>query len=50
MAVDLGSVSKNVPGAGIPMIANQGRVTFRSRGLKPNLTQETVLQEQHFHF
>ncbi len=38
MAVDLGSVSKNVPGAGIPMIANQGRVTFRSRGFdtEPN--------------
>jgi iron complex outermembrane receptor protein len=38
MAVDLGSISKNVPGAGIPMIANQGRVTFRSRGFdtEPN--------------
>ncbi|MFT4205032.1 MAG: TonB-dependent receptor [Chitinophagaceae bacterium] len=38
MAVDLGSVSKNVPGAGVPMIANQGRVTFRSRGfqVEPN--------------
>ncbi|PZP50895.1 MAG: TonB-dependent receptor [Pseudopedobacter saltans] len=38
MAVDLGSVAKNVPGAGIPMIANQGRVTFRSRGFdtEPN--------------
>ncbi|MGC4231997.1 MAG: TonB-dependent receptor [Niabella sp.] len=38
MAVDLGSVSKNVPGAGVPMIANQGRVTFRSRGFdtEPN--------------
>lgn len=34
MSVDLGSVSKNVPGAGIPMIANQGRVTFRSRGFE----------------
>ena len=34
MAVDLGSVSKNVPGAGVPMIANQGRVTFRSRGFE----------------
>ncbi|NHA04166.1 TonB-dependent receptor [Mucilaginibacter sp. HC2] len=34
MAVDLGSISKNVPGAGIPMIANQGRVTFRSRGFE----------------
>ncbi|WP_447641768.1 MULTISPECIES: TonB-dependent receptor domain-containing protein [Chitinophagaceae] len=38
MAMDLGSVAKNVPGAGIPMIANQGRVTFRSRGFdtEPN--------------
>ena len=37
-AVDLGSISKNVPGAGVPMIANQGRVTFRSRGfeIEPN--------------
>lgn len=34
MAIDLGSISKNVPGAGIPMIANQGRVTFRSRGFE----------------
>lgn len=34
MALDLGSISKNVPGAGIPMIANQGRVTFRSRGFE----------------
>lgn len=34
MAVDLGSISKNVPGAGVPMIANQGRVTFRSRGFE----------------
>ncbi|GAA3991958.1 TonB-dependent receptor [Mucilaginibacter dorajii] len=34
MAVDLGSVSKNVPGAGIPTIANQGRVTFLSRGFE----------------
>lgn len=33
-AVDLGSISKNVPGAGVPMIANQGRVTFRSRGFE----------------
>lgn len=33
-AVDLGSISKNVPGAGIPTIANQGRVTFRSRGFE----------------
>ncbi|WP_443945125.1 TonB-dependent receptor domain-containing protein [Pedobacter sp. AW1-32] len=38
MAMDLGSIAKNVPGAGIPMIANQGRVTFRSRGFdtEPN--------------
>lgn len=38
MALDLGSIAKNVPGAGIPMIANQGRVTFRSRGFdtEPN--------------
>lgn len=34
MATDLGSISKNVPGAGIPMLANQGRVTFRSRGFE----------------
>ncbi len=34
VAIDLGSISKNVPGAGIPMIANQGRVTFRSRGFE----------------
>lgn len=34
MAVDLGSISKNVPGAGIPNIANQGRVTFMSRGFE----------------
>lgn len=34
MAVDLGSIGKNVPGAGVPMIANQGRVTFRSRGFE----------------
>lgn len=34
MAVDLGSISKNVPGSGIPMLANQGRVTFRSRGFE----------------
>lgn len=34
MAVDLGSISKNVPGAGIPMLANQGRVTFRQRGFE----------------
>lgn len=38
MAVDLGSVAQSVPGAGIPMLANQGRVTFRSRGfeIEPN--------------
>jgi iron complex outermembrane receptor protein len=38
MATDLGSIAKNVPGAGVPMIANQGRVTFRSRGFdtEPN--------------
>lgn len=34
VAIDLGSISKNVPGAGVPMIANQGRVTFRSRGFE----------------
>lgn len=34
MAVDLASISKNVPGAGIPTIANQGRVTFLSRGFE----------------
>ncbi|GAA4310292.1 TonB-dependent receptor [Mucilaginibacter gynuensis] len=34
VALDLGSISKSVPGAGIPMIANQGRVTFRSRGFE----------------
>lgn len=34
MAIDLGSISKNVPGAGIPMLANQGRVTFRQRGFE----------------
>jgi iron complex outermembrane receptor protein len=34
IAVDLGSISKNVPGAGVPMIANQGRVIFRSRGFE----------------
>ncbi|NLR64347.1 TonB-dependent receptor [Chitinophaga varians] len=34
MALDLGSISRNVPGAGIPMLANQGRVTFRSRGFE----------------
>jgi len=38
IATDLGSIAKNVAGAGIPMIANQGRVTFRSRGFdtEPN--------------
>lgn len=34
IAIDLGEISKNVPGAGIPMLANQGRVTFRSRGFE----------------
>lgn len=34
VAIDLGEISKNVPGAGIPMLANQGRVTFRSRGFE----------------
>ena len=34
MAVDLKKKKKNVPGSGIPMIANQGRVTFRSRGFE----------------
>ncbi|MGI4740906.1 MAG: TonB-dependent receptor domain-containing protein [Janthinobacterium lividum] len=33
-AISLGSISKNVPGAGIPMLANQGRVTFRQRGFE----------------
>ena len=32
--ISLGSISKNVPGAGIPMLANQGRVTFRQRGFE----------------
>lgn len=38
MVTDLASIAKNIPGAGIPMIANQGRVTFRSRGFdtEPN--------------
>lgn len=38
VALDLSSVSKSVPGAGVPMIANQGRVTFRARGfeVEPN--------------
>ncbi len=34
MAVDFGSVGKDVPGAGVPMIANQGRVTWFSRGFE----------------
>ncbi|OOQ61604.1 TonB-dependent receptor [Mucilaginibacter pedocola] len=34
MATDLASIAKNVPGAGIPTIANQGRVTFLSRGFE----------------
>jgi len=34
LAVDLGSIAKNVSGSGIPMLANQGRVTFRSRGFE----------------
>lgn len=33
-AIDLGSISKNVPGASIPTIANQGRVVFLSRGFQ----------------
>lgn len=38
MSLSLGDVSKNIPGAGIPTIANQGRVTFMSRGFstEPN--------------
>lgn len=38
MVVDLGSVGKDIPGAGIPTVANQGRVTFHSRGfeVEPN--------------
>jgi iron complex outermembrane receptor protein len=38
MVVDLGSVAKDIPGAGIPTVANQGRVTFHSRGfeVEPN--------------
>jgi len=38
MATDLASIAKNVAGAGVPMVANQGRVTFRSRGFdtEPN--------------
>ncbi|HXO76822.1 MAG TPA: TonB-dependent receptor [Puia sp.] len=34
MSLDLGSVTQSVPGAGIPIIANQGRVTFFSRGFE----------------
>ena len=34
MAVELGRVSQSIPGAGIPIIANQGRVTFLSRGFE----------------
>ena len=34
MALDLGSVTQSVPGAGVPIIANQGRVTFFSRGFE----------------
>ena len=34
MAVSLNDVGKDIPGAGIPMIANQGRVTFFSRGFE----------------
>lgn len=33
-AISLGSIAKNVPGAGIPTLANQGRVTFRQRGFE----------------
>ena len=38
MATDLGSITKNIPGASIPTIANQGRVTYFSRGFdtEPN--------------
>lgn len=32
LAEDIGSITKNLPGAGIPMLANQGRVTFLTRG------------------
>ena len=32
IAGNLGQISKNIPGSGIPMLANQGRVTFLSRG------------------
>lgn len=34
VATSLGSIAKNVPGAGVPTIANQGRVTFRQRGFE----------------
>ncbi|MFT4031261.1 MAG: TonB-dependent receptor [Siphonobacter sp.] len=34
LAIDLGSISKNIPGSGIPQLANQGRVTFLSRGFQ----------------
>ncbi len=34
VAVDLGSISKNIPGSGVPTLANQGRVTFLSRGFQ----------------
>ena len=34
IALDLGSVTQSIPGAGIPIIANQGRVTFFSRGFE----------------
>jgi iron complex outermembrane receptor protein len=32
--ISLGSIARNVPGAGIPTVANQGRVTFRQRGFE----------------
>lgn len=34
MATDLGSITKNIPGASVPIIANQGRVTYFSRGFE----------------
>jgi iron complex outermembrane receptor protein len=34
MVIDLGAVAKDIPGAGIPTVANQGRVTFHSRGFE----------------
>ena len=34
MTTTLGDVAKEVPGAGIPIIANQGRVTWFSRGFQ----------------